>query len=672
MDIKLAEHAGFCFGVGRAIQLAEESAKAGRVFTFGPVIHNPLEVERLKAMGLNVLLNENEAAAGDTVIIRSHGVSSEVENKLIEKGVSVVDATCPFVKKIHKIVSENYRAGRKIVIVGDNEHPEVLGINGWCDNSGIIISSVEEAKVKINPEDKLCVVSQTTANRVIWEKVIKIVKNTCKDARLFDTICHATNIRQKEARELAESCDCVIVIGGKNSSNTSKLADICKERCKYVYHIEDSTQLNDIPYDTFKSVGITAGASTPDWIIKEVVNTMEEKSQTRELSFAEEFEKSLITLNTGDVVKGTVIGITPTEVYVDLGYKADGVISASEISDNPDVRIEDFVKVGGEIEVFVIRVSDVEGTVGLSIKKLEHIKGWNKINEAFANGQDLEGKVIEAVQRGVIALCEGYRVFIPASQASDKYLSDLNSLVGQTVPIRILEVNKGRKKVVGSVKQILIEEKDKKTREFWGKIDEGIVEFTGTVKTLTNFGAFVDLGGVDGLIHISELSWGKIKHPSEVLNEGDAVTVTILSADKEKGKISLGFKKAEENPWNIAKSKFNVGDVVNAKVVRLVPFGAFVELLPGIDGLIHISQIANKRIGKPSDELSVGQEVEAKITEIDWDKQKVALSIRELLPAEEAVAPVKDDASEETEPTEHIEEMSSTISDSMGELTIEE
>ena len=404
---------------------------------------------------------------------------------------------------------------------------------------------------------------------------------------------------------------------------------------------------------------------------------MEEKNQTGELSFAEEFEKSLITLNTGDVVKGTVIGITPTEVYVDLGYKADGVISASEVSDNPDVKIDELLKVGDEIEVFVVRVSDVEGTVGLSMKKLEQIKGWNNICEAYEAGRDLQGKVVEALQRGVIVLCEGFRVFVPASQASDKFLSDLSVLVGKEVPVRIIDVNRGRRKVVGSVKQILIEEKNKLSAEFWAKIDAGQVEFTGTVKNLVKFGAFVDLGGVDGLIHISELSWGKIKHPSEVVNEGDTVTVTILNADKETNKISLGFKKAEDNPWAKAKAAFNVDDVVTAKVVRLVPFGAFIELMPGIDGLVHISQIAHKRIGKPSDELAIGQEVQAKITAIDWEKQKISLSIREHFPKPEPVAPVKEEveeeaAAEEAEPTEHIEEMSNTIADNMGDITVEE
>ncbi len=666
LKIILAKTAGFCFGVDRAVRMVEKASGEGGVKTLGPVIHSSLEVARLEGLGAKVLTDPCEALEDDRVIIRSHGVSKQIEDELSSRGAAVIDATCPYVKKIHEIVRRHHDEGYQIVIVGDRNHPEVLAINGRCQNSGIIISSDEE--LGNLPDSKLCVVAQTTSNRRNWEKIIKIIKKTCNMAVVFDTICSATNERQEEAENLSKNCDCVIVIGGKNSSNTTKLFEICSLECDNVFHIESAAGLPDIWHLLHGTVGITAGASAPDWIIKEVVYAMEEMTQNSELSFAEEFEKSLITLNTGDIVKGKVIGITPTEVFVDLGYKADGVISLKELTDDPDAKTEDLVKEGEEIEVFVIRVSDVEGTVGLSKKKIDSIKQWDKLNEAFENKEKLTGKIISVVNGGVIALCEDTRVFVPASQADERYLKDLSVLVGREVPLRIIDINKKRRKVVASVKAVMAEERSRKTEEFWAKVDAGQKEFDAVVKTLTSFGAFVDLGGVDGLVHISELSWGHIKHPSEVLKEGDTVSVAIIEANKETGKISLRYRKDEDNPWVEAKSKFNVGDVVDVKVVRLVPFGAFVEMLPGVDGLIHISQIADRRIGKPADELSVGQVVAAKITDIDWDAQKIALSIRELIQKEEPVAEQKEEEPAPDEENAHTEEMGVTLADSMGEV----
>ncbi len=647
MKITVAESAGFCFGVSRAVSMVEEKCAESKVYTYGPVIHNALETERLRKMGATILEDLSLLTKDDTIIIRSHGTSAAEEEEMIKSGATVFDATCPFVKRIHDIVHEHSLKGYEIVIIGDENHPEVRGISGRCRREAIVISHEEEIIPKLSGKSPLCVVAQTTANKKNYKNLIKIIKNTCQDVVFFDTICNATRRRQSEAESLSKESDIMIVIGDKQSRNTLKLAEVSEKHCKNVYHIENSASLTGLDFSG--RIGITAGASAPDWIIKEVLKTMEENMAKTELSFAEELEKSLLTLNTGDVVTGTVIGITPTEVYVDLGYKADGVISASELSEDPALKPEDIVKIGDTIEAFVYRVSDVEGTVGLSMKKLKSIKGWEEIQKAFDEKQDLVGKVIEAVSGGVIATALGSRIFIPATLASDRYVSDLSTLVGKEYKIRLRDINRARRKIVGSIKDILLEEKEKLTKAFWEKIDAGQVEFDGTVKTITNFGAFVDLDGVDGLIHISQLSWNHIKHPSEVLSVGDKVKVTILDANRETGKISLGYRRDEDNPWTIAKSKFGVNDVVSVKVVRLTNFGAFVELIPGIDGLVHISQIANKRIEHPSSELSVGQEVEALITDIDWEAKKVALSIRALLP-EEAPAPAVEEAKEEEIP----------------------
>ncbi len=648
--IRVAETAGFCFGVDRAVKIAEEAAaQYGTVYTLGPLIHNKGEVERLSACGIRVMRAPEEAKEGDVVIIRSHGVSPEAERILRESGAKVLDATCPFVKRIHKIVEKESQEGRRILIIGDPVHPEVLGIKGRSGEGAEVIAEFEEISRKISNSDPVCVVAQTTFEREKWEKFLNLIKKTCKDTRFFDTICSATNARQSEAGKIAAESDVMLVIGDKQSSNTAKLREICKARCPHVYHVEDKTDFLQKKPTLFGNIGVTAGASAPDWIIKEVLYTMEENIQ-KDVSFEEELKNSLVTLSTGDIVKGTVIGITPTEVYVDLGYKSDGVINASELAATPDTKPEDVVKVGDEVEVYVYRVSDVEGTVGLSIKKLASIKGWKVVSEAFENGQDLEGKITEVVNGGVIAVSNGARIFIPASQANDRYLSDLSVLVGKEVPIRIIDINKARRKIVGSVKAILLEQKEKAMQEFWAKIDAGQTEFRGVVKTLTSFGAFVDIGGIDGLVHISQLSWNHIKNPAEVVAVGDELNVTILEANRETGKISLGYKKDEDNPWAIAKEKLHVDDVVKVKIVRLVPFGAFAEIIPGIDGLIHISQIANHRIGKPADVLNVGDEVEAMITDINWETKKVALSIRALLPEEAAPveeAPIEEAPAEE-------------------------
>lgn len=653
MEFIIAETAGFCFGVSRAIDTVYDNVKEckTKIYTLGPIIHNKQVVDDLHSKGVDAIDSIKDIKDKKSkVVVRTHGIAKEVYNELEINNIEYIDATCPYVRKIHKIVEKHYNDGYRIIIVGNREHPEVIGINGWCNNSAIIVDNVEDVKEKLKCTDKTCVVAQTTINREKWDDITRYIKSHCQEALIFDTICSATNLRQSEAEKIAKQVDIMLVIGGKHSSNTQKLAEICSRYCKDTYHIETFEELPQNLNLSDKKIGITAGASTPAWIIKEVINKMTEKENLKtndaEMSFAEAFEQSLITLNTGDIVKGTVIGVSNNEVYVDLGFKSDGIIHISELTDDPSVSPEDIVKVGDEIEVFVVRVDDGEGNVLLSKKKLDSIKGWEMIESSFNNKATVKGKVIEVVNGGIIALVNGIRVFVPASQVSDRYVSDLNGFLKQNVSLRIIDLNKKKKRAVGSVRAVIEEEKEKKAEEFWNNVEVG-KRYSGVVKKLTDFGAFVDLGGVDGLIHISELSWSKIKHPSEVLKEGDVAEVYISELDKEKKRISLGFKKAEDNPWVIAKSKFNLGDVVKCKVVRLVPFGAFVELIPGVDGLIHISQIANKRIGKPADVLSIGQEVEAKIIEMDLDNQKISLSIRELLgtqdiPAEENTADKKE------------------------------
>ena len=651
MSIKLARHAGFCFGVKRAMDIVLDTADGTTkpIYTLGPLIHNEQVVKHLESKNVFVANSIDEIADDSTVIIRTHGVPKAYHDVLKNKNCNIIDATCPFVKKIHKIVHDNYEKGFDIIIVGDANHPEVIGINGWCNNSAKIIASVSELS-EIDTKNDACIVVQTTFSTKIWHEIKNFVKTSCQTVHIFDTICSATEDRQAEAVNLSASVDTMVVVGGKHSSNTKKLVDICKGQCSNTYHIET---VSELPNETWvnRNIGVTAGASTPEWIIKEVISKMSEEKVmevTDEISFAEELEKSLVNLKTGDVVKGVVIGITPTEVYVDLGSKADGIIPVGELSDDPSVSPEDIVKVGDEIDVFVVRVNDVEGTIKLSKKKLDIIAGQKKLESAVETQEILEGKVIDAVNGGVIVLSNGTRVFVPARQAASKFVRELDTLVGTNVQFRLIEFNPRRRKIVGSIKSVSDEIVAKQLDEFWSTAEVG-KEYTGTVKSLTNFGAFVDIGGIDGLIHISELSWGRVKHPSDVLKVGDTVKVFIIALDKEKNKISLGYKRAEDNPWEIIKTKIALDDVVKVKIVRIVSFGAFAEIIPNVDGLIHISQIANKHIDTVSSVLKVGDEVEAKVTELDLDSKKISLSMRALLEPEKVEESVVEPVEETTE-----------------------
>lgn len=655
MSIIVAKSAGFCFGVERAVNELINIAKNNRVATLGPIIHNEFVVDKLKNMGVSILDDIDNIPKDTAVAIRTHGVKKKVIDKLDENGIKIFDLTCPFVKKIHNIVNEHHNKGYKIVIAGDKNHPEVDGINGWCDDLAVVATDVSDLEGVFDADDKVCLVSQTTLDKKTFEKIKKFLKMSCQNILVFDTICNATTQRQEEAEKIAKWADAMIVVGGKMSANTKRLAHICKNFCKCTYQvesIEDIPQCFNIPKN---KIGITAGASTPPWIIKEVVGNMEEK-MNGELSFAEvleehEKEQALVTLKSGNIVKGTVMRVEPNGVSVNLGYKSDGFIPASEVVDDPEANICDLINVGDEIEVFVVRVNDVEGEVTLSKRKIDAINSEKLLEAAYENGDILTGKVVEVLERKVLVASNGGRVTIPARHASDRFLSDLSVLQNATVEFKIIDVSKRRGKTyIGSIAAVLKEQKKKLAEEFWNNVEIGKT-YNGIVKSITNFGAFVDIGGVDGLVHISELSWAKIKHPSEVVSEGDAVEVYVIDVDKEKGKVSLGYKKACDNPWEKAKAELEVGKDIDCKVVRIVPFGAFAEIYPGVDGLIHISQVAAKRIGKVEDELTVGQHITARVVELDFENKKIGLSIRAIIEeaqkAEEAAIVAEDATKEE-------------------------
>ena len=642
MSVTVAKSAGFCFGVNRAVETVEACVSAGeKTVTLGPIIHNRHVVSHFEEMGVRVIDTPEQAKPGQTVVIRSHGVSREVYERLQKQGVRIVDATCPFVARIHKIVREAEAEGRLNIIIGTPTHPEVEGIAGWCGRYKVFETLEDFQKwvqeEKIPADTPLCMVSQTTSTENLWKKCGIFAKKQFTNLKIFDTICRATECRQNEAQELSRKCQAMVVVGDPKSSNTGRLAMICRENCGIVVQVDSAAELDPEVFRGANDVGITAGASTPAWIIKEVNKTMSEITNAetvQEENFEELLEQSIKTLNTGDKVIGTVTGISNTEVQVDLGTKHAGYIPYDEVSADSSVKPEDVLKVGDQVEVFVVRVNDQEGTVQLSKKKLDGLKIWDDMADMVENKTTIEATITEENKGGLVANVKGVRVFIPASQSGIAKGGDMAGMVGKTVKLKITEVNRARRRAIGSIRAVNAEARKAAQEKIWSEIEVG-KKYHGVVKSLTSYGAFVDIGGVDGMVHVSELSWNRIKTPADVVKVGDEIDVYVISYDPEKRKISLGYKTAEMNPWNQFMTKFAVGDVVDAKVVKLMTFGAFAEIIPGVDGLIHISQIADRRIGKPEDVLSEGQEVRVKITDVDAENKRISLSIRALLEEEE-------------------------------------
>ena len=699
MKITVAKTAGFCFGVDRAVQMVNNLIDEGRrVCTLGPIIHNPQLVGELTQKGVGIVYDAGDTPENTTLVIRSHGVGREVYDRLGGMGVTFADATCPFVSKIHKIAVQ----GGTVLIAGDGSHPEVEGIRGHCAGEAYVFSNEREldALLENHPEMTeipLTVVAQTTFSQKEWEQCEKKIKKVCTNAKIFGTICSATFERQSEALELSLVCDYMIIVGGRDSSNTQKLFAICDANTKTVL-IETAGELDAAEAGAHCHIGVTAGASTPARIIKEVLEAMslfeeqneqieevienieniegaviseeptaaepaeaEEAAETVEtaaeeapvseeaqeivveevapksfedMTFEEALEHSLNSLNTDEKVKGIVVGIAPNEIQVDVGRKQAGYIPIDEYSNDPNAIDE--VKIGDELELLIMRTNDQEGTIMLSKKRVDALKGWDIVIAACDSEEVLDGKVTEVINGGVLAVTNGVRVFIPASLTGVGRGDPLDGLLKQDVKFRIIEVNKQRRRAVGSIRAVRGEQRRAVNEEFWKDAEEGKV-YTGTVKSLMTYGAFVDIGGIDGMIHISELSWKRIKHPSDVLEVGDTVEVYIKKLNQEAGKISLGYKKTEDNPWNVLKANFEIGQTISTKIASLTAFGAFAEVTPGIDGLIHISQISYEHIAKPADVLEIGQDVEVKIMDIDFDKKRVNLSIKALLTPPEPV-----------------------------------
>lgn len=728
----VAKSAGFCFGVARAVKMAQKALEASVCYSLGQIIHNDDLVALLEQNGLNTVESIEELPPRSRVVVRSHGIGRGDYEQLSVRGAEIIDATCPKVTKIHKIAEDASKSGKQVFIIGAQEHPEVKAISAWCNNA-LVFRSAQELEKFLADNSEMCknpsaLVFQTTQTQKNLTDSKKIIKKLCTNCEIFDTICDATSLRQKEACEIATQCDSVVVIGGRHSANSAHLAEICREHCDCVLFIENASELDLSTLDGADTIGVTAGASTPAWIIKEVVQKMSDEIKVEEIdetmaeettepevssteaieefiaeepveaaveavaeepveaaveaaveepvetaveaaveepveavveepaeepveepaeapksdeekSFDELLEDSIKTIYNGETVTGIIAAITPTEVSVDLGTKHSGYIPLSEFTDDPSIKLDEVLSIGDKIDACVVRVDDVEGTVKLSKKRLDAVKSWSEVEAAREDGTTVEGTVTEENKGGVVVSVNGLRVFVPASQTGIPKDEPMTSLLKTKVRLKITEVNRSRRRIVGSIRAVASRERRELADKIWAEIEVG-ARYAGVVKSLTSYGAFVDIGGIDGMVHVSELSWGRVKQPSEIINVGDEVNVYVINFDKDARKISLGYKNPDENPWSKFAATCAVDDIVKVTIVKLMPFGAFAEVMSGVDGLIHISQIADRRIGKPDEVLSVGDVVEVKITNIDFEKQKISLSIRALLepafvPAEE-------------------------------------
>ncbi|HWQ79656.1 MAG TPA: bifunctional 4-hydroxy-3-methylbut-2-enyl diphosphate reductase/30S ribosomal protein S1 [Anaerovoracaceae bacterium] len=648
MIIKLAEHSGFCFGVREAMKKAEQTIEENRgkdirIYTCGPLIHNKTVTDELKEKGVDIIYSPEEAEEGSIVIVRSHGEPPDFYEQAKARSIQLIDATCPFVRRTQMLVREAKDQGFHIVVVGDRSHPEVIGINGWCDNEASVVSSLEEAKEVA--EDHLFIVAQTTITAALFHEIVSYLEKTKKEIVVHNTICRATAERQKSCMETAMDSDLMVIIGGSDSSNSKKLYEIAKKYCRNTYFIENKESLPLKEVGKCNKIGIAAGASTPERIIKEVIATMSElftenRKDSAMHDFMDEIEKNMRLPRSGEIVNGEVIQVSNREIVVNLGCKKDGIIPREEVVLEGDQELTDLFKEGDEIQAKVLKTDDGDGNILLSKKKLEVNEHWDEINGALENKSFVNAKLVKEVKGGVIAVYKEVSGFIPLSQLSDKFVEKADEFIGKTLPVRVTRVDQKRNKVVFSHKAYLSEERQKKVQEIWDSLHVGdVVE--GTVMRFTEYGAFVDIGGLDGLLHISEISWGKLKHPQEALRIGEKVQVKILSMNTEKGKISLGLKQNRPEPWSVIDEKYHVGQVISGKIVQIKDYGAFVELEPGLDGLVHISEIAYKRVTNIADEISTGQEVTAKILEIDKERKRISLSIKETL---EPPAPQDKDA----------------------------
>ncbi len=630
-----------------------------KIYSLGELIHNPHVVVSLRERGIEVI-HDLSSVSGKKVLIRSHGAAPEIFQQAEELGIGLIDATCPFVKRLQRQAADLVRQGYQVMIVGQEDHPEIQGILGWSGGGAVVIQSLSDLERHDIDQRRVGILAQTTQNRNKYFDIVKKILGRSQELRVFDTICHTSQARQEEATEIARRVDVMFVIGGKNSANTCQLVEICRENVP-TYHIEDAGELTPEMLHGASVAGVTAGASTPDWIIEEVIERMTMYDDDQEIVKNEEAETDGDTAPTaaedapvddresaepgqeemmnldlgtprqikqGDLISGVVVQVRDDEVLLDIGGKSEGVIPRRELSLKDADDIQENFKVGDTLDVYVLRVDNDEGHLILSKKRADRTKAVDYLEKAMEEKTELAGEVVRVVKGGLLVDVQGVRGFVPASLIERGYAGDLEKYLGTTLRLRVIEFDRAKTKVVLSQKAILQDEFFQAQKELWETIQPGEIR-KGTVRHLTNFGAFVDLGGVDGLLHISELSWGRVKHPSEIVQEGDEIEVYVLAVDKENKRISLSLKKVQGNPWDSVDERYNIGEIVTGTVMRTVSFGAFVQLEPGVEGLVHISRMADYHVAKPEDVVNTGDEVQVKILDINKQDQRISLSIKD-------------------------------------------
>ncbi|MFZ7133992.1 MAG: bifunctional 4-hydroxy-3-methylbut-2-enyl diphosphate reductase/30S ribosomal protein S1 [Eubacteriales bacterium] len=670
MEIILAKTAGYCFGVNNAIEAVEQAIKEYQsihIYTLGPIIHNQQVIEQLSQKGVNSIDNFDDIDDG-VIIIRSHGVGMEILNEAASLNLKVINATCPYVKSIQLKVKEYYEKGYQIIIIGSENHPEVKGINGWCNNRALVINH-KNSVPNMKKYDKICVVAQTTITKELFHEVTEEIKKADNDAVVFNTICNATKERQKETEDIAKIVDLMIIVGGYHSSNTQKLLTISKKYCTNTMHIETKKDLDIFNYKPYRRIGISAGASTPHWIIKEVIDKMEKEIKEREIdemNIKEDYEDSFKSFKNGNTVTGKVISVTKEEIYLNIGYKADGIIKKQNYTNDLLLDLIDIVKPDDEIEAVITNLNDGSGYVELSKLKIDQRNARQALENAYHEGAILEGVITKAIKGGLLVKLDVAEVFMPASHYHYKFIKDLEQLVGEKVKGRIIEFDNQKNKIIFSQKVLLEEERqmkknqvEKEKNDFIHNLKEG-QKLVGKVKTIMKYGVFAEIGPVDGFIHISDLSWNKVKHPSEVVKEGDRIETLITSIDKENHKVKLSMKILTENPWTAFRKKYDVKDKVKVQITKIVSFGAFAQIIPQIEGLIHISELSHDKVDKVEDVVKVGDEVETIIIGINNENQKISLSIKEALP------PVVREIEANT--TVYKEEGTATLGDLFGDM----
>lgn len=622
MKIIKSEHAGFCFGVSNIDQKVKEalSNKEKKVYAYGPLIHNRLYMEKRESQGLHILNDLKELDENSIVIFRAHGIPMKERLALENTKAQVIDGTCPVLLHIYEKGQKKNEEGFQIVIIGDYDHPEIIAMASYFNEDTQVIKTIEEAKA-FKAKKKLYILSQTTNRRDYFDEILEHL--TLPEGSIVDiSICQATKNRQEAAKKLAKNVDAMIVIGSKQSSNSRKLAQVCEKVCNNTQFIENFPNLTLQNIHGSNKIGITAGASTPDWIIEEVVIGMDNFSKE---DFMEQIEDSMVKIYPKDIVKGTVIAVKDDEVFVDIRFRSDGIIKADEMSDEEMAAPHDHFHEGDEIDVYVIKLDDGEGNVSLSTRRVEGLKNWKKLVDKFEAGETVEASVYNVNSGGLVVNVMGINGFIPASQITTYYVKNFKQFIGQTLECKIISIDERKRRVVLSSRAVKEEQLD----DVWEKIVVG-EQIEGTIVRMVDFGAFVDLGGVDGLIHVSDIAWERIDKPSDALEVGQVVKPLVLKANRERNRISLGLKQLQAKPFELFKQNNKVGDKVKGTVVNMLDFGAFVRMEEGVEGLVHVSQVANHHVEKPSDELNIGDEIEVKILDIDEERERIALSIRAL------------------------------------------